>query len=66
MKGRKDNTDDRKRREQHKRPNTNLDRDEKDKTKVSIQHQPDRQAFNNTSLKSALSIISPGLAYVVV
>ena len=40
MKGMKDNTDDRKRHGQHKRPNTNMGRHGQDKTKMSVQHQP--------------------------
>ena len=43
MKTRKDNTDDRKRQGQHKRPNTNMDRHGQDKIKVSTQHQPCEQ-----------------------
>ena len=45
---------------------TNMDRQGQDKTKVFVQHQPYREAFKNVSLKSAFSIISPGLAYMVV
>ena len=66
MKGRKDNTDDWKRQGQHKRPNITMDRCGLDKTKVSIQHRSYGQAFKNASLKLASSIISPGLAYMVV
>ena len=40
-----------------------MDRHGQDKTKVSIQHQPYGKAFKNSSLKSAFSIISPGLVY---
>ena len=36
------------------------------RTKVSVKHQPYIQAFKNASLKLALSIISPRLAYIVV
>ena len=45
---RKDSTDDRKRQGQHKRPNTKMDRQEQDKTKVSAQH----QSFEHVSLIS--------------
>ena len=48
MKGRKDNTDDRKTQGQHKRPNTIMDRHGEDKTKVTVQHQPFILDTNNT------------------
>ena len=38
MKGRKENTDDRKRQGHHKRPNTRMARQAQDKTKVSAQY----------------------------
>ena len=36
MKGREGNTDDRKRQEQHKTPNTNLTKHEQNKTQASV------------------------------
>ena len=64
MKGRKDNTTIGRDKDNIK--DQTQDRHGQDKTKVSIQHQPYGQAFKNASLKSAFSIISPGLAYMVV
>ena len=61
----KDNTNDWKRQGQHKIPNTNMERHGQDKTKVSVHQQPYDQAFKNVSLKSAFTIISRGLAYIV-
>ena len=51
---------------QYKRPNTNMDIHGQDKTKVSGQHQQYGKAFKNDSLKSAMSILRPLLAYMIV
>ena len=61
MKERKYNTDDRKR--QDERPNTNMNRHGQDK---SVSTAPCDKAFKNAPLKSAFSIIRPGLAYTIV
>ena len=45
MKGSKDSTDDGPRQGYYKRPNTNMDRQGQDKTKMSVLYQPYRQAF---------------------
>ena len=61
MIGMEENTDDRKRQEQHKSHAQIWTR----QTKVSVQDQPYRQAFNNASLKSAFSMISRGLVVYI-
>ena len=65
MKGRKDNTDDRKRQGQHK-DTYKYGQTQTRQTKMSVQHQPYSQALKNASIKLAFSNISPWLAYIVV
>ena len=65
MKGREDNTDDKKRQGQNKKQ-AHIWTDKDTHTKVSVKHQPNRKAFKNASIKPAFSIISRGLAYIAV